>query len=61
LPFKSNLQRYIQAGDALYLPAYWWHHVKPGSTGRNLAVNFWYPTVSAMLRVAMDGMENEAF
>jgi hypothetical protein len=51
----------LEAGDALYLPAYWWHHVRAGSAGRNLAVNFWYPTVSAMLRTAMDGMEEGEF
>lgn len=51
----------LEAGDALYLPSYWWHHVKAGSTGRNLAVNFWYPTVSAVLRVAMDGMEEGVY
>ena len=51
----------LEAGDALYLPSYWWHHVKPASSGRNLAVNYWYPTSSAMLRLVMDGMEINAF
>ena len=45
----------LKAGDALYLPAYWWHHIRPASSGRNLAVNFWYPTVSNLLRLVLDG------
>ncbi|XP_059175798.1 jmjC domain-containing protein E-like [Physella acuta] len=35
----------IQAGDVLFMPAFWWHEVqsKPNTTEhRNLAVNFWY-------------------
>jgi hypothetical protein len=41
-----------------------WTSVRPwraGAPGRNLAVNFWYPTVSAVLRLVMDGMEEDAF
>ena len=51
----------LEAGDALYLPAYWWHHVKAGSVGRNLAVNFWYPAMSNLLGMTMEGMENGMF
>lgn len=51
----------LVAGDALYLPSFWWHHVRAGGPGRNLAVNFWYPTVSAAFRTAMDGMEADAY
>ena len=58
--FNVILRRY-KVGDALYLPAYWWHAVRAGAPGRNLAVNFWYPTVSAVLRLVMDGMEGDAF
>ncbi|KAI8781130.1 jmjC domain-containing protein E [Biomphalaria glabrata] len=35
----------IQAGEVLYMPAFWWHEVqsKPNvSEHRNMAVNFWY-------------------
>ena len=34
----------IRAGDALYLPSFWWHEVrsKPDAHQRNIAVNYWY-------------------
>ena len=38
----------LEAGDALYIPPYWWHQVL--SEGRSLAVNFWWSVHSAMLQ-----------
>ncbi|OQR96007.1 hypothetical protein THRCLA_07404 [Thraustotheca clavata] len=38
----------INEGDALYLPAYWWHEVRSypaKGDHRNVAVNFWYTPV----------------
>ncbi|PRW58748.1 jmjC domain-containing 7 isoform X1 [Chlorella sorokiniana] len=34
----------VKAGEALYLPAMWWHHVEqePDEHGRAIAVNYWY-------------------
>ncbi|KAI7840470.1 hypothetical protein COHA_005772 [Chlorella ohadii] len=34
----------VKAGEALYLPAMWWHHVEqePDEQGRAIAVNYWY-------------------
>jgi len=31
----------IEAGELLYLPAYWWHHVR--SLQISISVNFWWP------------------
>ena len=31
----------IQPGELLYLPAYWWHHVR--SLQVSISVNFWWP------------------
>ena len=50
----------LNAGDGLYLPSYWWHHVASDSEGRNLAVNYWYPTASVHAKVAFNGMEDNA-
>ena len=30
----------VSAGESLYLPAGWWHHVR--QTGLTVAVNYWY-------------------
>ncbi|CAA7403252.1 unnamed protein product [Spirodela intermedia] len=39
-PFQCT----VRAGDILYLPSMWFHHVRqtPDSSGRTIAVNFWY-------------------
>ena len=46
-PLYSNAvasQCVIQAGDCLYLPAFWWHEVqsKPDAHSKNIAVNYWF-------------------
>ena len=37
VPLEVNLQ----AGDALYLPACWWHCVE-GSERRNMILSWWF-------------------
>jgi jumonji domain-containing protein 7 len=37
----SALRFVVKPGDLLYLPAFWWHHVR--STGIAISVNFWWP------------------
>lgn len=34
----------VKAGEILYLPSMWYHHVTqtPDAEGRAIAVNFWY-------------------
>lgn len=34
----------VDAGDTLYLPAGWWHHVRQGGGhgGTTIAINWWY-------------------
>jgi hypothetical protein len=48
----------INKGDALFIPAFWWHHVK-SSKSRNLAINFWYTTnyMSEMFLRALEDKE----
>ncbi|KEP52386.1 phospholipase [Rhizoctonia solani 123E] len=63
----------VKAGDALYLPAGWWHHVAQSGDRQNgvcIAVNWWYDvemrgmtwTWMSFLRrmAAPDGEEDEA-
>lgn len=38
---KGKMLVEIGPGDILFLPSFWWHHVK-SSEERNIAVNFWY-------------------
>lgn len=39
-PFECT----VRAGEMLYLPSLWFHHVKqtPDSEGRTIAINYWY-------------------
>ncbi|ONK72747.1 uncharacterized protein A4U43_C04F22750 [Asparagus officinalis] len=39
-PFKCT----VRAGEMLYLPSMWFHHVRqsPDENGRCIAVNYWY-------------------
>lgn len=46
----------LEAGDALYIPPYWWHQVV--SEGRSLAVNFWYSVHSALLAQMMKTLDH---
>lgn len=52
-PHSSPLRISVDAGETLYLPVGWWHHVsqstdpKPiygGRRGRCIAINWWYDT-----------------
>ena len=47
----------LEEGDSLYIPSFWWHHVK-SSVGKNIAINFWY-TPNFMYDNFMDGIEKE--
>ena len=62
-------------GDALYIPAYWWHHVKSSANAasqqqdsaglapqvpRTMAVNMWYPCHHAVYETTMRVWEDEA-
>ena len=38
---RGKMHVKLNPGDLLYLPAFWWHHVK-SSKNRNIAINFWY-------------------
>lgn len=37
------LQAELQPGDAVFIPALWWHHVQ-STTDLNVMVNYWYRT-----------------
>lgn len=51
----------VDAGDVLYLPAFWWHEVVSApdkQERRNLAINFWYtPVWSKEFPCATCGLE----
>jgi jumonji domain-containing protein 7 len=32
----------VEAGETLYLPAGWWHHVRQSEHGQTCALNWWY-------------------
>ncbi len=36
----KGLETVLNPGEMLYIPAFWWHHIK--SYELNMAVNFWY-------------------
>ena len=56
---KGKMYVKLEAGDILFIPVYWWHHVK-SSKGRNLAINYWY-TPNYLNRLFISGLENNNF
>ncbi|KRX01203.1 hypothetical protein PPERSA_03707 [Pseudocohnilembus persalinus] len=38
---KGKMKLKLEAGDILYIPAYWWHHIISAKE-RTIAVNYWY-------------------
>ena len=45
----------LDAGDALFVPSMWWHHVE-ALAGVNLLVNYWWRTVGAHLGTPQDAL-----
>jgi hypothetical protein len=46
----------IDAGDCLFLPAFWWHTVR-SSPDETIAVSHWYKPHHPISRLANDFME----
>lgn len=49
----------LEEGDLLYIPSFWWHHVK-SSKNTNIAVNFWY-TPNFMVESLFGGIQNNFY
>ena len=49
----------LEAGDAIFIPSMWWHHVE-GLTPFNILVNYWWRQVENYLGAPMDAL-NHAF
>lgn len=47
----------LEAGDALFVPSMWWHHVE-ATAGVNLLVNYWWRTVPAHLGTPQDALNH---
>lgn len=47
----------LEEGDLLYIPAFWWHHVK-SSKNNNIAINFWYTPNFVMMNLMAGIHEN---
>jgi hypothetical protein len=45
----------LEAGDAIYIPAMWWHHVE-GLDGFNALVNYWWRDTPAWLGAPQDAV-----
>lgn len=45
----------LDAGDALFLPSMWWHHVESLSSF-NILVNYWWQTTSSHMGAPIDAM-----
>jgi len=58
--FKKAITHFVklQAGDCLFLPAYWWHRVR-SSPEETIAVSHWYKPHSPIPMLAHDFMEND--
>ena len=47
----------LDAGDALYIPAMWWHHVE-GLAAFNVLVNYWWRTTPRWLGQPQDALNH---
>ena len=50
----KRLECVLKPGDALFMPAFWWHEVQSypdHKEHRNLAVNYWYSKMCAKQRL----------
>ena len=47
----------LEAGDALYIPAMWWHHVE-GLAPFNILVNYWWRETPRWLGVPQDALNH---
>ncbi|GAA3697165.1 cupin-like domain-containing protein [Sphingomonas cynarae] len=47
----------LEAGDALYIPAMWWHHVE-GLATFNVLVNYWWRTTPRWLGQPQDALNH---
>ncbi len=47
----------LEAGDALYIPAMWWHHVE-GLDAFNVLVNYWWRETPAWLGTPQDALNH---
>jgi jumonji domain-containing protein 7 len=51
----------LEPGDALFVPALWWHEVvsEVGEDGLNIAVNYWYKAHSEGLLDAYGALREQ--
>lgn len=49
---EPDIELTLHAGEALYLPAYWWHHVITDSQYA-VSVNYWYDTAAQIPNQAL--------
>ena len=56
---KGKILAELNHGDTLFIPAFWWHHVK-SSKNKNIAVSYWY-TPDFMFHKFMEAVENQHF
>jgi hypothetical protein len=47
----------LEPGDALYIPALWWHHVEARS-GFNVLLNYWYRETPSWLGAPQDALNH---
>ncbi len=45
LDHEQAMECTVAAGEAIFVPSYWWHEVKshPSDVGLNMAINYWFP------------------
>lgn len=47
----------LEAGDALYIPRMWWHHVE-GLSSFNVLVNYWWRSVPGFMGPGVDALSH---
>ncbi len=45
----------LEAGDAIFIPSMWWHHVQ-GLENFNVLVNYWWSSVPAWMSTPMHAL-----
>ena len=49
----------VDAGDCIFIPAYWWHQIETSDEMNTVLVTYYYDVASSWLKLVMEGIAND--